>query len=238
VNASCIAAHDSAFEDSSTVSRILHLVSEITDEVYSFLGPATRELSYMGRLQSVVLLDDEEARKHVHQLQRHAEVILIEKHRNKYVQYKAFYQACCDEIVRSRPALLHLHGIVPCVLGSLALRKCGLQAKVVYSPHGSRSMTTLRVAGWLTMAMARPLIRPAQSSAIATFPLQSKAFESWGSSHVVESPVHELFLNTRREEAATPLVLSGGIHAGMRSIEILSQIAVLLSAEELNIKFR
>jgi hypothetical protein len=227
-----------ATEDESKVPRILHLVAAVTDEVYSFLGPALRELSYMGRPQSIVLLDDEKARKHIHHLQRHAEVVLVEKNRNKYVQYKDFYLLCCRELLRSRPTTLHFHGIVPCVIGSLALRRCGLQAKVLYSPHGSRSLSTLRLAGWLTMALARPLIRPAQSSAIATFALQSKAFESWGSSHLIESPVHDAFLNVPRAESAHPLVLSGGTYASIQAIEILSQIAVLLSAEELSIGFK
>ena len=66
-----------ATEDESKVPRILHLVAAVTDEVYSFLGPALRELSYMGRPQSIVLLDDEKARKHIHHLQRHAEVVLV-----------------------------------------------------------------------------------------------------------------------------------------------------------------
>ena len=37
------------------LSRILHLTSTVTDEVVGFLGPATRELSRMGRPQSIVL---------------------------------------------------------------------------------------------------------------------------------------------------------------------------------------
>ncbi|HUD32389.1 MAG TPA: glycosyltransferase [Variovorax sp.] len=166
-------------------------MSAATDEVHGFLGAATRELSRMGRPQSIVLLDDAGARRHLLELRRHADVILVAGHASRYVRYKAFYDACCEELVRSRPALLHFHGVASCVVGSVALRRCALRARVFYSPRGARA----------------------------------------------PGPVHEALLHVRRDEASAPLVLSGGAPAGIRAIDRLSQLAVLLSAAELNIAF-
>lgn len=218
--------------------KTLHLVSAVTDEVHSFLGPATRELSQIGQPQNIVLIDDAGTRNNIRQLEEHAELVKISESSNIYVRYKNFFKVCCEEIIRCRPDTLHLHGIIPCILGTLALQKCRHKAKILYSPHGSRSLSTLRMAGWLTLIAARPLIRPSKISAIATFPLETKSLESWGSMQLVESPVHEIYFNCRKEETPKPLVLSGGTDAKKQTVDILSQLAVLLSAEELEINFK
>lgn len=220
-------------------SRILHLTSTVTDEVVDFLGPATRELSRMGRLQSIVLFDEARTRDNVERLRRHAELVGVDiADGGGRSRYRALYEACCREIARSRPSTLHFHGLAACVVGALALRRSGATGQVLYSLRGCRSLVALCAAGWLIGMLARRSLRPSRRAAVAIFPLEVRASGSRGLRHLIEHPVHAAFLAVPRDEAPAPRVLSGGTHADTHSIDILSQIAVLLSAEALAIEFR
>jgi glycosyltransferase involved in cell wall biosynthesis len=220
--------------------RILHLASTVTDEVFGVLGPATRELSRMGRLQSIVLFDEARTRDNVERLRCHAELVGVDVADGVEgrARYRALYEACCREIVRSRPSTLHFHGLAACVVGALALRRSGVTGQVLYSLQERRSRVALRAAGWLIRVLAQRSLHPARRAAVTTFPLEDHAPGSRGLRHLVEHPVHAAFLAAPRDEAPAPRVLSGGTHAGTRAIDILSQIAVLLSAEALDIEFR
>ena len=221
------------------LSRILHLTSTVTDEVVGFLGPATRELSRMGRPQSIVLFDEARTRADAERLRRHAELVGVDvADGGGRARYRALYEACCREIARDRPATLHFHGLAACIVGALALRRSGATGQVLYSLRGRRSRVALRAAGWLIGMLARRSLRPSRRAAVAIFPLEVRAPGSCDLRHLVEHPVHAAFLAAPRDEAPAPRVLSGGTHAGTRSIDILSQIAVLLSAEALAIEFR
>lgn len=79
--------------------------------------------------------------------------------------------------------------------------------------------------------------RHGRSSAIVTVPRESSAFEKWKATSVIENPVAEVFFATPRRETAKPLILTGGRHSNVRSVELFSQLAVLLSGEELGLEF-
>ena len=231
-----------------TPAGVLHVVFASSDAVHGFLGPATRELASLGQSQSVILIDDAAARGHLPGLQRHARVVLVrgdgEGEGDGRTRHRAFYEACRREIVERRPATLHFHGLASCAIGAVALRRCAPRATVFYSPHGGGASPGCGVPGaaravdWLVLAMARALIHPVRSAAILTSRAESAVPGGWGGSrHLVERPVNGRFLEVPREEASHPLVLSGGAHRGTPPVEVLSQIAVLLGARELNIAF-
>lgn len=218
--------------------HVLHLVSGVTDEVMSFLSPATRELADRGEQQSVVVLDDPVNRNNVRQLGKYANTVLVRSKKNKVSQYRDLYRACVLELTRCEPRTLHLHGMTACVIGSLALKTSGLAVSILYSPHGSRSLTSLRLAGWLTLRAGRSLINPSGNSAIATFLPETSSLTSWRETFVVESPVDDIYLTPRRHESTKPVVIGGGANADGKAAEILAQIAVFLSAEEFAIGFK
>lgn len=218
--------------------RILHLTSAVTDEVLGFLGPAMRELSRMGRLQSIVLLDEARTRDNVERLGRHAELVGVADAGGGLARHRALYEACCREIARSRPSTLHFHGLAACIVGALALRRAGATCQVLYSFERRHAAVAMRAIGWLIMVLAQRSLRPSRRAVVATFPLEVDAPGPRDLRHLVEHPVHAAFLAVPRDEAPAPRVLSGGTQAGTRSIDILSQIAVLLSAEAPDIEFR
>ena len=222
----------------ATQHNVLHLVSGVTDEVMSFLSPATRELADRGEQQSVVVLDDPVNRNNVRKLGKYAKTVRVKSRTNKVGQYRDLYRACVLELMRCEPRTLHLHGMMAYVIGSMALKTSGLALSVLYSPHGSRSLTSLRMAGWLTLRAGRSLINPSRNSAIATFSPETSLLGSWRETFVVESPVDDIYLTPRRHESTKPVVIGGGAKADGKAAETLAQIAVFLSVEEFAISFK
>ena len=130
--------------------KLLHVVGRVTDEVFSFLGPATDTLAKLGFEQIVVMIDDPSWRKHLPNLHGSAELILMPSIRNPVMQWHAVLAACRALLKDCAPHAIHLHGIFPCLVGALALRATTTRVPIYYSPHGSRSIGALRPIGALS----------------------------------------------------------------------------------------
>jgi hypothetical protein len=221
----------STSSESSASSRTLHLVFNSTDKVCGFLAAATSELSGSGNRQTIVAIDDPSSSTDIGKLREHAVLVLVKNGKANF-KFWNFYRACCREIAAHPPSTLHLHGITSYVIGLLALRKSSAKSKIVYSALDSCSITTLPLSHGRRSSAARSLMLPVKAAANATVPP-----EPWGSTYLVGIPVDEAFLNCPRDEATSPTILSGGVDADRRTVDNLSQIAVLLSAEELKIGF-
>ena len=217
--------------------HLLHVVGSVTDEVFSFMGPATRALAKHGHVQHIVVIDAPEHRNNVGKFDEYAKVVRISKGANPMRRWRDLIRACREEVSRDGLDVVHVHGLVPFLLVSAGMRSSGTQTPVVYSPHGSRSLGTLRVAGKLAMLATYSAARAARSSAIVTARRDVEAFDGWTNSDVIESPVGNAFFLARRSEAKKPLIMTGGRKNSLRSIEVFTQLAVLLSDEELGLEF-
>lgn len=217
--------------------RLLHIVGKVTDEVFSFLGPATQALSNNGHAQHIVAIDSPPHRHNVRQFDDHATVTRIAETSNPIVEWNAVRQACKSELAKGDINALHVHGLIPLLVSSAASHSTTTPAPIVYSPHGSRSLGNLRFVGQLAMWAARSATRHGRPSAIVTLPHEVAAFERWEVADVVENPVADVFFSTVRQESERPLVVTGGRETSIRSVEIFSQLAVLLSGEELGLGF-
>ena len=217
--------------------RVVHVVGRVTDQVSSFLGPATHALARAGREQAVVMIDDLRHRRHIAGLHDAAELVMAPARRNPIEQWRALSQACRRTLLSSPLQALHLHGLWPGLVGARAARAAGVTAPTFFSPHGSRSIAAPRGLGALVLLAARPLLGPAGSAAIVNVQQEASAFGRWKSAEVVESPVGDVFFLQPRHEARHPLVITGGRTQGARSAELLAQLAVLLSGEDLRISF-
>lgn len=218
-------------------NTVVHVVGRVTDEVFSFLGPATNALASSGFEQYVVMIDDPRYRRHVAGLHESAELVLMPSLRNPIQQWRAVLHACRAALTGRAPHAVHLHGIMPYVVGALALRVSAGRPAVFYSPHGSRSIGALRAIGSMVMWFVWPIVRASRSTTIVNVPNEARAFENWGASEVVESPVGDAFFKVQRREARHPLIVTGGRHRGARNAELFAQLAVLLSGEDLHASF-
>lgn len=217
--------------------KLVHVVGQITDEVFSFLGPATHALARSGREQAVVMIDELQHRHHVASLHESAELVMAPRFRNPVKQWRAMYEACETALGGGPIHAMHLHGLLPGLVGMQVARSFEQKVPVFFSPHDSRSISTLRSVGKLMLLFASPLIRPSRSTAIINMPLESIAFENWKSAELVESPVNEAFFSAIRNEARHPLIVTGGRVQSARNAELMAQLAVLLSGEDLRISF-
>jgi len=222
---------------SAETAKVVHVVGGVTDEVFSFLRPAISTLAHSGLRQTVVMIDDARYGHHMTNLCASAELVLTPTIRSPVNQWRALFQACLGSLASGPVHAVHLHGFLPCLLGAAAVRAARLRAPVFYSPHGSRSLGSLRSIGSPALCLVRPLLRPLPSAAIVTVPREARAFARWASVAVVESPVSDVFLSTPRSEALHPLILTGGWVHNARCVEVFAQLAVLMSVEDLHISF-
>ncbi len=217
--------------------RVLHVVGRVTDDVRSFLGPATHALARAGREQAIVMIDELRYRQHVASLHVAAELLMTPSLRNPIRQWRAVMRAC-RQAMRSGPLeAVHLHGLLPGLVGARAASASNVTAPIFFSPHGSRALTTRRGLGTLALWAARPLLRPSRSAAIVGLPWETQVFEQWKSTDLVESPVSKVFFASPRTEARHPLIVAGGRSRGAGDAVLLAQIAVLLSGEDLRVSF-
>lgn len=228
------AARDAVRAPGSRRLRLLHVVGPVTDEVFSFLGPATRALANDGHDQKIVVIDVPAHRHNVSRFEHHAAVVKVAGTSNPAVVWKRMFGACVAEFAHPDLGAVHVHGMLPFMVASLGLRASGVKAPVVFSPHGSRSLGKLRFAGNLAMLASRAVTR---TSAMVTMPGEADAIGKWDAKDVVESPVGDAFFLVPRQEAEAPLIVTGGRHGSIRSTEVFTQLAVLLSGEELGLRF-
>lgn len=182
----------------SGAGMVVHVVGCVTDEVFSFLGPATNALARSGLDQSVVMIDDLRHRQHVARLDESAELVLTPHQRNPIKQWKGVFEACLLALSNGRLRAVHLHGLLPCLVGVVAVRSAGVKVPIIYSPHGSRSLGKLRTIGSLIFLLLRPFLQPGRNAAIVNVSNETRAFNKWKSVELVESPVGDAFLEDRK----------------------------------------
>ena len=216
---------------------VVHVVGYITDEVFSFLGPATQVLAKAGRNQTVVAINDLRGRHHLNNLARCGGLRLVAPSRNPIAQWHAVLQVCKELVALDPPQAMHLHGLLPCLVGAWTLRNSSRTVDIFYSPHASRSIGTLSYLGAFAMVILRFLIGASRRAAIVNCANESSLFKDWPSSELLESPVGETYLKVQSYEARRPLIISSGRHPSARNIELFARLAVLLGGTELGISF-
>lgn len=217
--------------------RVVHVVGCVTDEVFSFLGPATNALAHSGMDQVVVMIDELGCRHRVAGLHESAELVLTPSLRNPFRQWQAVLQACRQALAGGPLHAVHLHGLLPCMVGAYAVRSSGSAVPIFYSPHGSSSLGKAQGIRALARLVVGLVLRPARRAAIVNLPQETQDFDRWKSAELVENPVDQVFLDASRNEARHPLVVTGGRSQSVRSAELFAQLAVLLSGEDLRISF-
>jgi hypothetical protein len=211
--------------DGAGTGKVLHVVGRLTDEVFSFLGPATHALARSGHEQAIVMIDAAHCRHHLVGLHESVELVLTPSLRNPIARWQAVLQACRRSMAGGRLHAVHLHGVLPALVGVCAMRAEGVATPMLYSPHGSRSLGLMRAIGALASLRLVPMLRGARGTAVVSLPRETVALERWTAVELVESPVSDAFFAmARREESA-------------RSVERFAQLAVLLGGEALRISF-
>jgi glycosyltransferase involved in cell wall biosynthesis len=221
----------------SHAKTVLHIVGQATDEVFSFLGPATAALLRDGRPQAVILIGAAKHRRHIARLRETTSLYLVPKLLNPFRQWRALFRVSCEVLAREDVGSVHLHGFVPGLIGAVALRVRDKRLPIYFSPHASRLMRLLPFVGTANRLFLRPLIRPPRSTVIVNFPLEAPSFARWKPARLIENPVRDAFFSASRVEAPNPVIVTGGRIQGTRNAQLFAQLAVLLTLEDLHIDF-
>lgn len=219
--------------------RVLHWAGQVTDEVFSFLGPASAAMARAGIEQTVVLIDEPRYRHLLPRFDESITVVLTPALPNRYGRWKRAQESFVAALRDTSPSAVHLHGFVPYMLGMRATRRLARQARVFYSPHGSRSLATPFGSNTLSKWARNGVFSAVDEYDIASSSAEARALIAMKKQRVtlVESAVAPAFLEVERAEGDRPLVVTGNRIPEFRSATMFAQLAVLLSDESVGLRF-
>jgi len=222
-----------------TSGHVVHLVGRVTDDVFGFLGPLSVTLAERGIGQTVILVDEP---RHRHLLPHfHPTIRLVLCPANEGIARRAAksLEALRAAVDAQPTAAIHLHGLVPSLIGAYAARAGRWPQRLYFSPHGSRSLGPFKPLGALALWLLRPMSGPQRQRAIANSSVEARLLERITREpvHVVESPVEDAFFETPRHPARRPLLVTGSRKPNADAAAMFAQLAVLLNEESLNLSF-
>ena len=115
---------------------IVHLLGEASDNMVGFFGPVTTALAESGLHQSVILLDRPNQRHLLLKLHPSVRLVLVPPNAGRWRALVTLLRLLGAEVQRAPGAAVHLHGIVPSLLGGYAARFLGLSAPLYFTPYG------------------------------------------------------------------------------------------------------
>jgi glycosyltransferase involved in cell wall biosynthesis len=224
----------------SAAPRVVHLAGRVSDEVFSFLGPATAALARSGTEQTVLLIDDLRYRHLLPRFDARIDLVLTSTAGQGVVrQWRQSLRAFVQTLRAGPVSAVHLHGLRASVFGAPIVSFEGIDAPLFYSLRGWR---VFGAAGLVASTLHRVFRRKpgqAQARAIAANAslADSRASITGQAVAVVETPVSRDFFALERNEARHPLLVAGSPYPDPRSIELFARIAVLLGGTPLRIGF-
>ncbi len=218
--------------------HVLHIVGDLTEAVFGFMGPATDALARAGYQQTVVMLDQPRHRHLQGRFHKGIHLVTVPWEDRSRRHWLTLASVVRQQTAQHAFSAVHLHGFLPWALGTRMGRLLPRQTRVYYSPHGSRTLSLLRplqttVGALMSLAGVRQpeVIASSLSDAQRLKGLVAAAIKT------AETPVDDRFFEAERREARRPLLVSGDPEGNPRSVELFCRLAVLLSAAELGLSF-
>jgi glycosyltransferase involved in cell wall biosynthesis len=231
--------HPAIVNAASALSRrhVVHLVGVVTDAVFSFLGPITAGQADLGVRQTVILVDDPAYRHLLTQFHRSVQLVLVPAELGEVRRATRLLGELLATVQAEPTVAVHLHGIIPSLIGLYATRFKGLKAALFFTPHGSRLLAPMSRLGALPSWLMQRLSGRVQKRVIVNSATDANVLgrPSQLSLELVESPVDEAFFEGPRREARRPLLVTGSHKINPHSARTFAQLAVLLGEEELQI---
>ena len=218
---------------------IVHLLGEASDNMVGFFGPVTTALAESGLHQSVILLDRPNQRHLLLKLHPSVRLVLVPPNAGRWRALVTLLRLLGAEVQRAPGAAVHLHGIVPSLLGGYAARFLGLSAPLYFTPYGRGLRRPLNgVAAMLLWALRPRQGAPARRT-ITSRRTEVEALQQLTGAPVdlVEGSVDDIFFDTPRHEARRPLIVTASRRGDPRGAAMYTQLAVLLSDESLGLGF-
>lgn len=228
----------SAHPSPMTPGTVIHLLGRVTDEVARHVGPVTEALANVGLKQTLILLDDPTRRYLLTRFDARARLVLGHG-RGPHRSLQALLKLLCDEAQGMPEAAVHLHGLLPCLLGSYAARFRGLPASLHFSPYSSGPWRLVQGAAGPLLWALRPREGEPVRRTVTSRPAEVSALQQLTGLPVdlVEPSVDSCFFNSTRKESGRPLVVTSQAVSDPRGAALFTQVAVLLGEESLDLSF-
>lgn len=210
---------------------MVHVASHVTEEVFSFLGPATAALKSQGITPMLVTLDDPAARVWLERFDPAVQLVLVAPSWQPLGDQVRLRAAAIGAVRQCRRLEgVHFHGFIPRVLGTSVIKALGPRTPVYFSPHGSRLLGSLSLGGRVVLRFSGWRSGAAQRT-IASHKVDQQRLSAVVDARVnlIESPVPRVFLEIERHEAAAPIIIGGSQTADDgEAVEMFTRFAVLL----------
>ncbi|WP_157269989.1 glycosyltransferase [Azohydromonas aeria] len=216
---------------------VVHVAGSVTAEILDGLRASLRAAAAHGFDACVVLIDKDEHRHCLVQLDPAAELFLVAPVRNPLSQWRAVARTIDTLLHTGVPHAIHLHGLLPGAVGVLALHRTRIGVPVYFSLYGFRTLNRLGKSGARALSALRRIFQNARPAPVTYVPQARRALQIWSSTGLAAAADNIPFLAHPRHESAQPLILSGGHAPSARGVENFSQLAVLLGAGENRIHF-
>lgn len=233
--------HDSKSLPHLEGGQVVHLAGALTGSVIDFVGPLTTALAEAGARQVLLAHEPADARL-IERLDPSVELVLMRGDQPRLRRWMLTLSMVRSVLGRATALrAVHLHGFLPSLIAPYALRRIGQDVPLVYSPHSSKAIGSLKLLGRPLWWLTRPLVprAPKRARAIANVTADVGAWR--GLSHqavdVVESPIAQEFFSVDHREAAFPLVVTGGSALPAEAADVLAQLQVLLHVEASSLRF-
>lgn len=221
----------------STPDRVLHIAGVVNEGVHSFLLPALQALSDAGYEQTLILLDTPRYRHLIQQLPATVRVCAVECGPGASSRpWRKVRELASQLLAGERFSAVHVHGFRPWAFGLNFGRKLPDGLRLFYTPHGSRTLQWLHHLRGLSGALVP---RHAKRTVIAA-PRHEVRHASLPAEHCVldvDAALEDRLFDLTRSEHATPMLMSGDWQRNTDGLEQFCQMAVMLSAQELEVGF-
>ena len=220
-----------------TGDHVVHLVGGLTDAVFSFLGPMTAVNAERGIRQTVILMDVPAHRHLLTRFHPSIRLVLTSSTAGALRRLMDSVAALLTAVEAEPTVAVHLHGMIPALLGVYAARFRRLPQSMIISPHGSRSLVSLGPVRGVVTWLLRPATGHTPKMLIANSTADAKALERMTDEPVqlIESRIDAEFFLAPRREARRPVLLTGSRIHDSTAPALYAQLAVLLGEESLKV---
>lgn len=220
-----------------TGDHVVHLVGRLTDAVFSFLGPVTAVNAERGIRQTVILMDAPAYRHLLPRLHPSIRLVLTSATAAPLRRLIDSHAALLTAVQAQPTVAVHLHGMIPALLGIYAARVKRLPQAMIISPHGSRSFASVAPIRGMATWLLRPSASKPPKLIIANSAADAKLLARLTDEPVqlIESRIDAEFFLAPRREARRPLLLTGSRAHDATAPALYAQLAVLLSEDALNV---
>lgn len=217
--------------------HVVHMVGPVTDAVFDFLGPVSAALAERGVLQTVILTDEPAYRHLLPHFHPSIRLVLNAADSGPLRRLPRALEALLRAVSAQPTVAVHLHGLIPSLVGAYAARFNRLPPRLYFSPHGSRSLARWKQLGALAWWLVRPQAAGSFQRTIANSAFEADTLRRITNDTVrlVESPVDDAFFEAGRNEARRPLLVTGSRVPNPSAAATFAQLAVLFSDEALDV---